>query len=42
MPSDTAYDLGAHLNFEDVSVDTIKNPQSLSISSGDGHLRWKD
>ena len=31
MPSDIVYNPGAHLNFEDVSVDSIKNPQSLKV-----------
>ena len=31
VPSDIAYDPGAHLNFEDVSVDSIKNTQSLKV-----------
>jgi len=29
VPSDSAYGEGAHLSFEDISVDCIENPQVL-------------
>ena len=31
VPSDSAYDEGAHLSFEDISVDCIENPQVLKV-----------
>ncbi len=31
IPSDTAYDEGAHLNFNDVAVDGLENPKMLRL-----------
>ena len=31
VPSDTAYDEGAHLNFADVAVDNIQSPTMLKV-----------
>ena len=32
VPSEKAYDSGAHLNFEDVAVDNVSNPQTLRVT----------
>ena len=32
MPSESAYDEGAHLNFHDISVDSFTNPQVLQVA----------
>ena len=31
VPTETSYDAGAHLNFQDVSVDTLEDPQVLQV-----------
>ena len=31
VPSETVFDEGAHLTFEDVTVDCITNPQMLKV-----------
>ncbi len=31
VPSETTYDEGAYLNFEDVTVDCLENPQLLKV-----------
>ena len=32
VPSESAYDEGAHLNFRDISVDSFANPQVLQVA----------